>query len=154
MLSLVNLSKCFDAINQEILISKLKLSGIDTSWFATYLQVPGHTQSVSLYAGSSRKVLSRPLSNSMGVSQGSALGPLLFTVFANDLLIYTGDAVALQYADDTQILVSGPRNDFRGLISRMEASFASLNAWFSAHAMKVNATKTGIRQPTKATQHV
>ena len=140
MLCLVDLSKCFDVIDHDILISKLRLYGIETSWFAAYLQ--GHTQSVSLYDGSSRKVLSGPLPNNMGVFQVSALGPLLFTIFANDLSLYTGDAVAFQYADDTQILVSGPRNDLRGLTSRMEASLSSLNIWFSSHALKVNATKT------------
>ena len=56
--------------------------------------------------------------------------------------VYAGDAVSFQYADDTQILVSGPRNDLSGLISRMEVSLASLNEWFNAHALKVNTTKT------------
>ena len=141
MLCLVDLSKCFDVINHDILISKLKLYGIETSWFAAYLQ--GHTQSVSLYDGSSRKVLSRPLASNMGVFQGSVLGPLLFTISANDLsLYYTGDAVAFQYSNDTHMLVSGPRNDLRGLTSRMETSLSSLNVWFSSHALKVNATKT------------
>ena len=59
MLCLVDLRKCFDVINHDILISKLRLYGIETSWFAAYLQ--GHTQSVSLYDGSSRQVLSGPL---------------------------------------------------------------------------------------------
>ena len=140
LLCLLDLSKCFDAINHEILIQKLRLHGVETSWFAAYLH--GHTQSVSLYDGSKSKVLSRPLPNNMGVFQGSALGPLLFTVFSNDLSLYAGDAVSFQYADDTQILVSGPRNDLSGLISRMEVSLASLNEWFSAHALKVNTTKT------------
>ena len=140
LLCLLDLSKCFDAINHEILIQKLRLHGVETSWFAAYLQ--GHTQSVSLYDGSKSrsKVLSRPLPNNMGVFQGSALGPLLFTVFSNDLSLYAGDAVSFQYADDTQILVSGPRNDLSGLISRIEVSLASLNEWFSAHALKVNTT--------------
>ena len=97
---------------------------------------------LAAYDGSRRKVLSRPLPNTMGVFQGSALGPLLFTVFSNDLSLYSGDAVAFQYADDTQVLVSGPRNDLGGLIARMEASLASLNAWFCAHGLKVNAAKT------------
>ena len=117
-----------------------RVTTIDTSWFAAYLQ--GHTQSVSLYDSSRRKVLSKPLPNNMGVFQGSALGPLLFTVLSNDLSLYAEDAVTVQYADDTQILLSGPRNDLGALISRMEASLVSLNAWFNANALKVNATKT------------
>lgn len=140
MLCLVDLSKCFDVINHEILIKKLKLHGIETSWFSAYLR--GHTQSVALYDKSRSRVTSRPLPNNMGVFQGSALGPLLFTVFSNDLSLHAGGAVTFQYADDTQILVSGPRNDLTGLTSRMEASLASLNEWFSAHSLKVNASKT------------
>ena len=140
MLCLLDLSKCFDVINHELLLKKLQMHGIETSWFAAYLQ--GHTQSVSLYEGPGRKVISRPLSNNMGVFQGSALGPLLFTVFSNDLALYAGDAVAYQYADDTQILVSGPRNNLGELTLRMETSLASLNSWFTAHALKVNTAKT------------
>ena len=74
-------------------------------------------------------MISRPLSITMGVFHGSALGPLLFTVFSNDLSLYVGDAAAFQYADDTHILVSGPRDDLSGLISRKEASLSSLGAW-------------------------
>ena len=47
-----------------------------------------------------------------------------------------------QYADDTQVLVSGSARDLEVLISRMEDSLASLNDWFSANALKVNASKT------------
>ena len=116
------------------------MHGIETSWFAVYLR--GHTQSVSLSDRHRHRVLSRPLPITMGVFQGSALGPLLFTVFSNNLSLYAADAVVFQYADGTQVLVSGPANDFSALIPRMEASLASLNDWFSAHALKVNASKT------------
>ena len=121
------------------LLSKLAMHGIETSWFAAYLQ--GHTQSVSLKDGPGTRVLSRPLPNTMGVFQGSALGPLLFTVFSNDLSLFSGDAAVLQYADDTQLLVSGPQNDLGELISRMEASLESLDGWFCGNALKVNTSK-------------
>ena len=142
MLCLVDLSKCFDVINHDILISKLRLYGIETSWFAAYLQ--GHTQSVSLYDGSSRKVLPDryPTTWVSFRARRSVHFFSQYSLMTYDLSLYTGDAVAFQYADDTQILVSGPRNDLRGLTSRMEASLSSLNVWFSSHALKVNATKT------------
>ena len=117
LLCLIHLSKCFDVIDHELLVTKLAAHGIDSSWFAAYLR--GHTQSVSLKDGPGSRVLSRPLPNTMGVFQGSALGPLLFTVFSNDLSLCSGDASVIQYADDTQLLVSGPPNNLSGLISRM-----------------------------------
>ena len=64
------------------------------------------------------------------------------SIFSNNLSLYAGDAVVFQYADDTQVLVSGPVRDLWVLISRLEASLASLNDWFCANALKVNATKT------------
>ena len=140
MLCLIDLSKCFDVIDHEILLQKLSLHGIEISWFAAYLR--GHTQSVSLNDGSGCRVLSRPLANSMGVFQGSALGPLLFTIFANDLSLHAEGALVFQYADDTQLLVSGPKHDLRGLTSRMECSLASLSHWFRSNSLKVNANKT------------
>ena len=87
MLCLIDPSKCFDVINHELLLSKLAMHGIETSWFAAYLQ--GHTQSVSLKDEPGTRVLSRPLPNTMGVFQGSTLAPLLFTVFSNDLSLET-----------------------------------------------------------------
>ena len=140
MLCLIDLSKCFDVIDHEILLQKLTLYGIETSWFAAYLQ--GHTQSVSLNDGSMCGVLSRPLANTMGVFQGSVLGPLLFTLFANDISLHSESASVFQYADDTQVLVSGPKDDLRGLTSRMETSLDSLSNWFRSHRLKVNAKKT------------
>ena len=140
LLCLLDLSKCFDVIDHKILLQKLAVHGIETSWFSAYLR--GHTQSVSLIKGSSGRELSRPLPIDMGVFQGSALGPLLFTVFCNSISLYAGDATVFQYADDTQVLVSGPANDLDFLISRMETSLTSLSDWFCTHALKVNASKT------------
>ena len=140
ILCLLDLSKCFDVIDHELLLQKLAMHGIDTSWFSAFLR--GHTQSVSLSDGSGNRVLSRPLPNVMGVFQGSALGPLLFTVFSNNISLYAGDAAVFQYADDTQVLVSGPADDLGNLILRMEASLTSLSDWYSVHALKLNASKT------------
>ena len=140
ILCLLDLSKCFDVIDHELLLSKLTLYGIESSWFAAYLQ--GHTQSVSLNSRSGLKLISRPLPNTIGVFQGSALGPLLFTIFSNNLSLYANTATVFQYADDTQLVVSGSPNDLGGLITQMEASLTSLNDWFCANSLKVNATKT------------
>ena len=150
---LIDLSKCFDVINHELLLSKLAMHGIETSWFAAYLQ--GHTQSVSLKDGSGNRVLSRPLPNTMGIFQGSALGPLLFTVFSNDLSLFSGDAAVFQYADDTQLLVSGPQNELGELVSRMEVSLASLDGWFlrkRPQGQRLQNPTHSFRQPSKFTK--
>ena len=140
LLCLIDLSKCFDVIDHSILLKKLQLYGVDTAWFCNYLR--GHTQSVALRNRSNVNNISKALENSMGVLQGSALGPLLFSVFANDLMLHTEGAEVVQYADDTQVIVSGPKNDLKSLICRMEAVLASLGKWFRANLLKVNPSKT------------
>ena len=127
-------------IDHTTLLSKLSLHGIDTSWFSAYLQ--NHTQSVSLTDNRGVTTTFKPLPNNIGVFQGSALGPLLYCVFANDLSLFAEEAVVVQYADDTQILVSGKRHEILNVAREMEQVLASLDIWFRANGLKVNAAKT------------
>ena len=141
LLCLIDLSKCFDVIDHKILLRKLQLLyGVDVTWSHAYLEK--HTQSVVLRDRSGVSKTSKSLENNMGVFQGSALGPLLFSVVANDLSLYTGGAEVVQYADDTQVIVSGEKNDLPALIIKMEAALACLDEWFRANSLKVNALKT------------
>ena len=48
----------------------------------------------------------------------------------------------VQYADDTQVIISGTKNSLSALIRRMEATLASLDRWFTANSLKVNHAKT------------
>ena len=104
LLCLIDLSKCFDVIDHGKLLDKLSILGIDTSWFQNYLH--GHTQSVSFTDSRGTLQISAPLEINQGVFQGSSLGPILFCAFANDLSLFAGDAFVMQYADDTQVVVS------------------------------------------------
>ena len=130
---LLDLTKCFDVIDHSKLLSKLSLHGIDTSWFSAYLS--NHTQSVSLTDTLGGVQTSLPLPNSIGVFQGLSLGPL-FCIFANDLSPYAEDATVIQYADDTQILVSGKKHAIGKLVHRMEKALSSLDDWFLANGLK------------------
>ena len=56
--------------------------------------------------------------------------------------LFAEDAVVVQYADDTQLLVSGPKSKLHHTISRLERVLASLYVWFRFNGLKVNAQKT------------
>ena len=48
----------------------------------------------------------------------------------------------VQFADDTQLLVSGPKSELCRLVTLMETALATIFQWFCNNGMKVNASKT------------
>ena len=141
VLVLLDLSKCFDVVSHAKLLSKLALYGIDTEWFRSYLS--GHTQQVRVQSTGGRHLLSRTRMNSIGVFQGGALSCVLYMLFANDLsLRLPSDVTIVQYADDTQLLVSGRKCDIQRLIGSMEDALCHVYDWFCHNGMKLNAKKT------------
>ena len=140
LLCLLDCSKCFDVIPHDSLLRKLELYGVDTRWFTSYLD--GHYQQVQIQDNLGGSVTSAVLPNHIGTYQGSALGPLLFSIYANDLPLYTDGAHVVQYADDTQVAVSGGIGDIGSLVQQMEHNLALLSRWFSKNGIKINAQKT------------
>ena len=117
------------------------LYGIDTDWFANYLA--GHVQQVRVRAADGSSITSRPRENTIGVFQGGSLSCALYMLFANDLSLHMPDGVTIvQFADDTQILVTGKKRDLDCIISRTEAALDAAYRWFCHNGMKVNAAKT------------
>ena len=81
--------------------------------------------------------------NPIGVYQGTCLGPLLFNIFSNDLSLYIdGNVKIFQYADDTQLLISGKKSELPRLVQEMELAIQTMQQWFSQNHMKLNAAKT------------
>ena len=77
-------------------------------WIRDYLS--NRTQVIAINGCQSQAI---PVT--FGVPQGSLLGPILFSLFCNDLLYITegidGDQQLHMYADDTTIYVSAPTYD-------------------------------------------
>ena len=75
--------KAFDTVNHPILLKKMEhygVIGIALNWFTSYLS--NRKQYVSVNGHTSEY-----LNISYGVSQGSVLGPQLFLIYTNDLLM-------------------------------------------------------------------
>ena len=104
----LDLTKAYDVLNHKVLLSKLNsygIRGVANSWFESYLShrkqcVEINTMKKGIYISTTKEI-------EHGVPQGSILGPILFSLYINDLpLNVTGTKIVL-FADDTNLLVSG-----------------------------------------------
>ena len=130
----LDLSKAFDSVDHDVLLTKLQWHGIDPRWFRSYLD--GRRQVVK--GGS----LSLPLSH--GVPQGSLVGPILFSIFTNDLATYIPHGHLISYADDTQLFDSDLPDHASLLKSRQEETIRAVHAYFTANSLQMNPAKTNL----------
>ena len=87
---------------------------------------------------------SNPSTCLAGVPQGSVLGPLLFSVYISPIahIAQAHGIQQQQYADDTQLYVALSPNSMVTHVAVLESCFKSLQAWFCANNMTLNAGKS------------
>ena len=74
------------------------------------------------------------------VPKGSVLGPLLFSLCVNDLLLNIQDAKLVLFADDINILITNKNIDaVKARLNRLTKQFET---WFSNNSLIVNPDKT------------
>ena len=110
------------------------ISHFSLQWFSSYLR--DWTQKVVIEGK-----LSDPLPVTSDVPQGSILGPLLFIIFVNDLLLHTGnpDAMHIYVNDTTQVAAGKTVTD---VAVALKPDLSKIDHWATVNRMALNTDKT------------
>lgn len=133
----IDLKKAFDTVDHELLLlklDKLGVKGAEFNWFKNYLQQ--RTQVTTLSNNSESNIANITI----GVPQGSILGPLLFSIFINDLPKALSQCNTHLYADDTVIYFRS--KDPSALQSIISQELININSWFQENRLTLNVLKT------------
>lgn len=131
----IDFEKAFDVINHSLLMRKLEL-------YKTSLQFQNIISSF-LCDRKQCVIVNNERSNIepiiFGVPQGSVLGPLLFSIYVNDLPLYI-KCQSEMFADDTSLLSDD--SDANCLTTKLQDNIEKLIKWTHFNHMSLNAVKT------------
>ena len=132
----LDISKCFDTIDHNLLLQKLQIYGITDNqlkWFTSYLH--NRSQVVSCH-----NTLSEKSVTNIGVPQGSVLGPILFLLFSNDLPNNIHLGTCNMFADDTVVYIAGKTNEEVQL--NLQECIDNAAKWYSKNNLLLNSKKS------------
>ena len=107
--------------------------GVVNDWFRSYLSNRTQTTQVG------DKVSDKELTT-IGVPQGSVLGPLLFLIYVNDIYNSSNKLQFYLFADDTNLMYAD--KDLKILESILNAELLKVCNWLTANKLSLNIKKT------------
>ncbi len=126
----LDLSKAFDTVDHNILLSKLNhygIRGLEFQWLDSYVS----NRKQFTYVNHNQSKLN---SINYGVSQCSVLGPLLFLIYTNDIINSTKEDVKTRlFADDANGFITS--NSPSQLKNSIKTFLADIFTWCNANKL-------------------
>jgi hypothetical protein len=139
MFLFVDFKSAFDVVHPGLLLTKLEHAyGFDAPALNLLSNFFVNRTQIVKYGGA----LSDSCENSLGVPQGSSLGPLLFLVFINDLPFFLEFFFTVLFADDTTLGLED--NNLEILLSTFYISTSQLLEWCKFNLIDINWYKTKV----------
>jgi len=141
MLVLLDLSAAFDTLEHSVLLSRLEnencVSGNVLAWMRSYL----HNRTVSVII---EGVQSRPTSLTVGLPQGSKVGPSEYLTYSSPIfdIAHKHQINIHMYADDTQLNLGFDSDNFNEAARKMEKCLEEIKEWMWLNHLKLNEDKT------------
>ena len=132
----IDFSKAFDSISHPLLLKKLQGIGINymaLNLFKDFLT--NRQQRVVIDGQASSWSLVK-----QGVPQGSLLGPLLFSIYTNDMPSIISNSSINMYADDTALYASDVNTAVAA--KRVTDDLSAIHKWCKSNCLLVNQSKT------------
>ena len=138
----LDFSKAFDSLNHIILLSKLKIYGIQQDALCllkSYLTNRSQYVHLDNVKSSHHTVL-------CGIPQGSVLGPLMFNIFINDIIKASSKFNFILYADDTTLVSTlenfGTLNNVAELEQAINCEISKISSWLVSNMLVLNVAKS------------
>jgi hypothetical protein len=138
LLTLIDASRAFDSLHIDSLLTKLSsfnFAPITIQWFSSFLK--DRQQCVTFENNSSSWI-----KTSSGVPQGSILGPLLFSIYINDISSVFSKCKHHLFADDLQVYVHFKVSSMHDAVEAVNKDLRALTEWTDKHHLKLNPSKT------------
>ena len=146
----VDLKKAFYTVDHDILIKNLEyygVRGVTKYWFCSFLKNRKQFPSIDGFVSNTKHI-------STGVPQGSALAPLLFLIYIDDLNTCVKYSKTYHHADHTNIFYSN--KSLEVLVKNISHDLKSLTGWLKGRKLCFNIKKTELiifRPHTKKLDH-
>ena len=132
----VDVSKAFDTVNHEVLLKKLEWIGMRgkiNNILRNYLADRAQYVQIGEYK-------SEMLPISIGVPQGSNLGPLLFNILLYDMKYLNTQSTLIKFADDLAVFDSNANID--DLVNSINSTMEKLKHYYASNQLNLNNLKT------------